>query len=81
MTRDWFDRYEPPHPKAYLKHSDTLPLRVETVVLGDCSKCRSQIEQETRQKCWEDMILIVKGEMSIQTYSKIKELKQKWGVK
>ena len=21
----------------------------------DCTKCRSQIEQETQQKCWEDL--------------------------
>ncbi len=48
-----------------------------------CTKCRSQIEQETRQKCWEDILqLLADYSAHILIPDTIKwELKKKWRMK
>lgn len=61
---------------------------VQRQVTMDCTKCKAQIKQETRQKCWEDLqkhrkfyyAWDVKLGGDIRAKS-LPKLKSKWGVK
>ncbi len=63
-----------------------VPMKVEGVISEDvCTKCRSRIEAETRQKCWDDLCEKLSYDYSEQYWilygARLQELKRKWRVK